>query len=79
MREEGVEPKRLRWVYSFKETEAALLLAEGAKGARSELLVLPPLVVYERAGTYTAEVKAMLGGWFVRIFPFPGVSSEEFF
>jgi len=62
MREEGVEPKRLRWVYSFKETEAALLLAEGAKGARSELLVLPPLVVYERAGTYTAEVKAMLGG-----------------
>lgn len=62
MREEGVAPKRLRWVHSFKQTEAVLLLAEGAKGAGGEVSVLPPLVVYKRAGTYTAEVKTMLGG-----------------
>jgi tRNA1Val (adenine37-N6)-methyltransferase len=60
MREEGVAPKRLRWVHSFKETEAVLLLAEGVKGAAGDLSVVPPLVVYERAGTYTAEVKTML-------------------
>src|SRR5262245_41162193 len=61
MREEGVAPKRLRWVHSFKKTEAVLLLAEGAKGARGEVSVLPPLFIYKRAGAYTSEMKRMLG------------------
>jgi len=61
MRETGVEPKRMRWVHSFKGSEATLVLVEGIKSGRSELMVMPPLVVYARDGTYTPEVKDILG------------------
>jgi tRNA1Val (adenine37-N6)-methyltransferase len=60
MREESLEPKRMRWVHSFPTSEAALVLVEGVKGARSEVTVVPPLVVYEEPGIYTEEVKKFL-------------------
>lgn len=60
MRREGMEPKRLRWVHSFRSAEATLVLVEAIKGGTSELLVVPPLVVYERPGIYSADVRAML-------------------
>ena len=61
MRQEDLEPKRLRLVYSFEETGATLVLAEGVKGAGSELKIMPPLVVYTREKKYTPEMKAILG------------------
>lgn len=61
MRQEDLEPKRLRLVYSFAETAATLVLAEGVKGGRSELKVMPPLVVYTKDRKYTPETKAILG------------------
>lgn len=61
MRQEKLEPKRLRLVHSFEGSQATLVLAEGVKEAGSELKVLPPLVVYTREKKYTAEVKAILG------------------
>lgn len=63
MRRFDVEPKRLRWVHSFVGAEASLVLVEGRKRSRSGLNVLPPLVVYEKRGTYTAELERMLAGW----------------
>jgi tRNA1Val (adenine37-N6)-methyltransferase len=62
-----IEPKRLRWVHSFLGAEASLVLVEGRKGSRSGLNILPPLVVYEKRGTYTAELEGMLAG--VRLQP----------
>ncbi|MFQ5682444.1 MAG: tRNA1(Val) (adenine(37)-N6)-methyltransferase [Candidatus Binatia bacterium] len=62
MRQEGVEPKRVRLVHSFKGAKATLMLAEGIKGARDELEVMPPLVVYRHAGKYTLEMKTILAG-----------------
>lgn len=61
MREEGIEPKRLRLVHSFEGAVATLVLAEGVKGSRSELKVLPPLVVHTKERKYTPEMKAFLG------------------
>lgn len=61
MREEGVEPKRLRLVHSYEGNPATLILVEGIKGGRREIEVLPPLVVYAEAREYTPEVKAILG------------------
>lgn len=61
MREEGVEPKRLRLVHSYEGEAATLILVEGIKGGKHEIKVLPPLVVYTRAREYTPEVRAMLG------------------
>jgi tRNA1(Val) A37 N6-methylase TrmN6 len=55
-----LEPKRLRVVHSFADTSASLVLVEGVKGGRSGIEVLPPLIVYNKAQEYTAEVEAML-------------------
>jgi len=61
MRQEEIEPKRLRLVHSYKASAATLALAEGIKGAGTELKILPPLVVYTRDRKYTREMKAVLG------------------
>lgn len=60
MRGEGLEPKRLRMVHSFEAKEATLILAEGFKGGRSELKIMPPLVVYAKDRKYAAEMRAIL-------------------
>jgi tRNA1Val (adenine37-N6)-methyltransferase len=60
MRDVGLEPKRLRVVHSFADASASLVLVEGVKGGRSGIEVLPPLIVYNKAKEYTAEVEAIL-------------------
>jgi len=62
MRSAGIEPKRLKMVHSFADAGASTILVEGAKGGRSGLEVLPPLVVYDGAKAYTAQLDAMLSG-----------------
>ncbi len=62
MRELGIEPKRVRLVHSFVGTEATLILAEGIKGGRSGVTILPPLIVYSRAKDYTDEVASIIAG-----------------
>jgi tRNA1Val (adenine37-N6)-methyltransferase len=62
MRETGLEPKRLRWVHAFRRSPASLVLVEGSKDGRSELSILPPLIVYRRAKEYTLELRAILAG-----------------
>ncbi len=62
MRAAGIEPKRLRMVHSFPATPASLLLAEGAKGGRSGLEVLAPLIIYRQGKEYTEEVAALIAG-----------------
>ncbi len=60
MRQEGVEPKRLRLVHSFKGAPATLVLAEGIKGGRGGLKIMPPFVVYARRKVYTDEMRSIL-------------------
>jgi len=60
MRQERMEPKRLRFVHSYEGAPAILLLAEGVKGARGEIRIAPPLVIYDKDRSYTPEVTAML-------------------
>lgn len=62
MRHAGLEPKRLRFVHSFAGAKASLVLVEAIKGGRSGLEVLPPLIVYRRDKTYSAEVASMIAG-----------------
>lgn len=60
MREFGLEPKLLRVVYSSVGSEAKLVILEGRKGGRPGMKISHPLVIYNRDGSYTAEVLAML-------------------
>jgi tRNA1Val (adenine37-N6)-methyltransferase len=62
MREARLEPKRLRMVYSMAHSGASLVLVEGVKGARNEMRVLPPLVVFHKDRSYTEDVKMMMEG-----------------
>ncbi|HEY1233109.1 MAG TPA: tRNA1(Val) (adenine(37)-N6)-methyltransferase [Candidatus Binatia bacterium] len=62
MRHAGLEPKRLRLVHSFAGAKASLVLVEAIKGGRSGVEVLPPLIVYQRDKTYSAEVASMIAG-----------------
>ena len=62
MRSVNLEPKRLRMVHSFADTEASLVLVEGVKDGRSGNEVLAPLVVYREGKQYTTEVEAILAG-----------------
>ena len=56
----GLEPKRLRPVYSRRGERAMLSLVECMKNGGASLLVEPPLHLYEK-NDYTEEVKAYYG------------------
>lgn len=59
MRTCGIEPKRLRMVYSSCFSEGEFLLVEGKKGGGEELKVLPPLFIYQENGGHTEEMEAV--------------------
>ena len=61
LRENNLEPKRLRCVHPFADKPASLLLIESVKGAGTGLEVVPPLIVHEPDGRYTEEMRALYG------------------
>lgn len=58
MRQAGLEPKRIRMVHPLPDKPANLLLIEGVRGGKAGLTVLPPLIVHQPGGDYSAEVAA---------------------
>ncbi len=56
-----IEPKYLRMIHSKKDTEAKLFIIEGVKGGRPGLKIDPPLVIYNKDGSYTSEIRKMFG------------------
>ena len=62
LRRARLEPKRLRLVHSFVDSEASLILVEAVKQGRSGVTILPPLVVYREGKHYSDEVAAMIAG-----------------
>lgn len=54
-----LEPKRMRLVYPYVDREPNMVLLEGLKGGNSRITVEPPLIVYEKPGVYTEELKAL--------------------
>jgi tRNA1Val (adenine37-N6)-methyltransferase len=61
LRMHDLEPKRLRFVHPFPHKPASLVLVEAMRSARIGLDVLRPLVVHEKDGGYTEEVKDIYG------------------
>lgn len=52
-----LEPKRFRLIYPYGDKPANLVLIEAVKDAKPMLHPEPPLIVYERDGSMTAELK----------------------
>ncbi len=62
MRKHGMEPKKLRMVYSDSLSGAVFVLAEGVKGAGEEVEIMPPLFIYGNDDRYSDEMDEILGG-----------------
>ncbi|MDD3269828.1 MAG: tRNA1(Val) (adenine(37)-N6)-methyltransferase [Syntrophomonadaceae bacterium] len=50
-------PRRLRLVHPFADRAANLLLLEAEKNAKGKLTILPPLIIYQKPGIYSEEIK----------------------
>ena len=57
MRKYHLEPKKLRFVHSYADKEPSLLLIEGARNGKPMIKVESPLVIYQKNGEYTDEIK----------------------
>jgi tRNA1Val (adenine37-N6)-methyltransferase len=57
MRKMTLEPKRIRMVHSSNGSRAQFILVEGIKGGGEELLIMPPLYIYNDDGTYSEEME----------------------
>lgn len=56
MRQHGVEAKRIRFVHPRRHMEANMILVEGIRGAKPEMRIMPPLIVYNEEKEFTAEM-----------------------
>jgi tRNA1(Val) A37 N6-methylase TrmN6 len=57
MRHFRIETKRLWPVYSKHGDSGEFVLLEGVKGGRESLRFMPPLVIYDDHGAYTAQMQ----------------------
>ena len=56
----ALKPDAIRFVHSFREKDAELLLISARRGGRNAVRIEPPLVLYGEDGGYTEETKAIL-------------------
>lgn len=57
MKQNNIEPKRLRFIYPRINEFANMVLIEGVKMGKSGLKIEPPLIVHDKDGNYTEDVK----------------------
>nr|WP_207952369.1 tRNA1(Val) (adenine(37)-N6)-methyltransferase [Paenibacillus turpanensis] len=62
MRAYRLEPKRIRFIHPKLGAEANMVLVEAAKEGKPELRLLPPFIVHEENGAYTAELQRIFEG-----------------
>ena len=58
----GLAPKRLRFVHSFADSPAEMVLVEGARGGKPWIKTMAPLIVYGAGREYTAEIRRIYFG-----------------
>lgn len=56
MKKNKIEPKRCQFIYSKAHQNATLLLIEGVKNAKANMIIESPLVLYDEDNNYTDEV-----------------------
>jgi tRNA1(Val) A37 N6-methylase TrmN6 len=60
MRSKKLEPKRIRFVHPRDSMPASVMLVEARVGGGIEVAIEAPLMLYEHAGLYTSEARAIL-------------------
>ena len=56
-----LEPKRMRLVYPYADKEPNMVLLEAVRGGNSRMTVEPPLIIFDRPGEYSREIKDNYG------------------
>ena len=62
MRKNNIEPKRIQFIYPKYGENCNLILVEGTKNGKSGIKILKPLIVHDKDGNYTEEVKRLFRG-----------------
>ena len=57
----GLEPKRIRMVHPYVESEANMVLLEASRGGNPWMKAEPPVIVFEKPGVYTREIRKVYG------------------
>ena len=61
LRAAHMEPKRMRLVHPYLESEPNMVLIEAVKGGKSELRIEKPLIVYREKNIYSDEIMQIYG------------------
>ena len=61
MRQNKIEPKRIRFIHPYAEKTATMILIEGAKHGGKKLFLEPPLYIYDENRNYTEEINRIYG------------------
>ena len=56
-----LEPKRMQLVCPFADKEPNLVLLEAVRGGKPRITVDKPLIVYEKPGVYTEDIRILYG------------------
>ncbi len=59
-RKNGIEPKKIRFVYETVEKESNLVLIEGQRNGKVGLKIEKPFILYNSDGSYSDEYKKLL-------------------
>ena len=59
LQEHHLEPKKFRLVYPYENKPANLVLIEAVKDAKPMLHPMPPMIIYNRDGSLTNELKSV--------------------
>ena len=59
MRNNFIEPKVLRFVHATSQKPPVLFIVDGMLRAKSDMKILPPLIMYDKEGHETSELKAI--------------------
>lgn len=59
LRQNNLEPKRIRFVHNDADSESKIVLVEAVKEGRAGIKIEKPLLIYNRNGSYSDEVKRM--------------------
>ena len=57
----SLEPKRMQLVYPYIDREPNLVLIEALRGGNPRITVEKPLIVYNKDGTYTDDIRRIYG------------------
>jgi tRNA1Val (adenine37-N6)-methyltransferase len=59
LRRKGIEPKRLRFIHSDRNSEAKIVLIEAVREGRQGVKIESPLYIYDEQRQYTNEMKKL--------------------